>query len=415
MVNIKTKYIILFWIIILILFTFFCINRLKYLKEKYDTMPIITYINNVQTQNKITDLTDPPQCKNLFDDNIKVQSLGYSNCENAYSDYITKGYDINNKFGQPNSLADLCPVSTKSELYKKCITSLLKKFTNTTNMVDNINIDMTKSINERLKYRSGVLNDVQNELNPLIYNKNHSDFNDYMKSNNSVGKYKDDTLILVKNYYQDRYNGGLGFKESKTEGSKPIEGFVGNTSVYTVKPAIKKLFFGYYKPINGQFIAFNDLIISIIQDNTAVPTLFIPPVQTEPSETDTDPTPTAPSPSSTSSETDTDKPKKKTNIMLSINSNSNNLNVIYDVVSIDNYNALPNAIKMFISNQNIISNTNDSGNSQTILQLLNTLGLRSPTQLIMIYDEFKSSENILHKTYKLVNDNLDTILLLNKM
>ena len=91
------------------------------------------------------------------------------------------------------------------------------------------------------------------------------------------------------------------------------------------------------------------------------------------------------------------------------------MSIIYNIVTIDNYKSLPNAIKIVISSSNIISNTNDSGNSKTILQLLSTLGITPPTQLIMTYEEYKSTEGVLHKTYKLVNDNLDTIVILKKV
>ena len=147
MISIKTKYVILFWIIILVLFTFYCIIRMKYLREKYDNTPILTpiptntaniinYINNIQKQKKITDLDNPLECKNLYDDNIRVQSMGYNNCESAYADYLAKGFDVNNSYGQPKSLAEVCPISTKSSLYAQCLTSLLNKFTDNINMVN---------------------------------------------------------------------------------------------------------------------------------------------------------------------------------------------------------------------------------------------------------------------------------------
>ena len=52
---IDKKHIILFWILGLILFTFYCIFRIKHIREKYDdiklaTEPktIIAHINNIQ-------------------------------------------------------------------------------------------------------------------------------------------------------------------------------------------------------------------------------------------------------------------------------------------------------------------------------------------------------------------------------
>ena len=70
---------------------------------------------------------------------------------------------------------------------------------------------------------------------------------------------------------------------------------------------------------------------------------------------------------------------------------------------------------MIKTTNNSNSNSDNISNSQTIMQLLSTLGIRAPTQLILTYEEFTSNENILHKTYKLINDNLDTILVLNKI
>ena len=399
MVNVKTKYIILFWIIILILFTFYCVIRLKYLKEKYDntikpTYPIINYINTIEQQNKITDVTNPPQCKTLYDDNIRVQSLGYPNCESAYSDYLTKGFDVNSNFGMPQSLADICPVSTKSPLYNKCLTSLLNKYTDTANMVDGITADMSTSINKRLQDRYNVLDKVQNQSNPLIYNKDQNDFNNYMKDTNSVAKYSDDVIGLVKNYYQDRYRGGSGLT---------TESFIARTSVYIVDPLIETRFFGEYKPIGGQFLAFSDLTITLSYDMSISDSsmqFYSPP---------------PPSYNPNLNSTESSKLNQITNIILTITSSSNNLYIVYNIVNIDNYKALPNAIKIIISTQNIVRNTNDAGDSQTILQLLSTLGLTAPTQLIITYESFTSTENIVHETYKLVNDNLDTIILLDKL
>ena len=85
---INKQYFILFWIIALILFTFYCIFRLKYITEKYYDIPvssvplttvpkdIISYINNIQLKNKIT---DTPDCEGVYDDNYKVGDLGYNN------------------------------------------------------------------------------------------------------------------------------------------------------------------------------------------------------------------------------------------------------------------------------------------------------------------------------------------------
>ena len=413
MVSNNTKYIILIWIIMLIIFTFYCVFRLKYLKEKYydtpmynyfnrnDDTPIISLINTIEKQDKITNMAFPNECKKLYDDNIRVQSLGYNNCESAYSDYISKGFDIKNNFGQSQSLSQICPIASKSDIYNRCLGSLLNTFTDNANMVNGITTDMTNSINKRLQYRSGVLNNVQNQMNPLIYNKDQNDFNTYMKTKNAVTNYKEDVIGLVNTYYQDRYQGGVGFTGGNTN-----ESFIASTSVYIVDPDIEKNFFGKFKPINGQFIAFNDLTISLDYEGTKPTMAKSQPIQTS-----------APSPTSLTSSLEKTPGliNQITNIILSINSKSNNLSIVYNIVTIDNYNALPNTVKIIISTQNIISNTNDAGTSQTILQLLSTLGITAPTQLIMTYEEFEVSGGIMHKSYKLVNDNLDTILVLNKI
>ena len=38
-----------------------------------------------------------------------------------------------------NSLADICPVSSKSAKYSECLKSLLNKFTNNATILENIN------------------------------------------------------------------------------------------------------------------------------------------------------------------------------------------------------------------------------------------------------------------------------------
>jgi len=394
MINIKTKYLILIWIIILILFTFYCIFRLYYLKEKYETVSllnlpssrqsasqlslslqsqsqntspnIINYINNIETSNN--KITDVPGCENIYDDNIAVQKLGYNSCSNAYADYLAKSLDVNNKYGQLNSLADMCPVSAKTPKYSQCLKTLLQKYTNTANIVDNITTDMQNSINSRIQYRTGALDDIQNELNPLILNKDQNDFKQYMILNGQVAKYSEDTIGIVDNYYQKKYSEGF-------------VGSFGSVSTYSVDPAVESKFFGSYNPINGQYIAFNDLVVSLGYDTSI-------------------------NQSANQSQINQVQP-----IILTISSKSNNLSIVYNIVKIDNYKAMKNAIIMTLSSQDII---NQQADYQTIQQLLTVLGITAPTQLVMVYDEFISSENLIHETYKLTNINLDTIMILNK-
>ena len=93
---IPTKYLILLWIVILVVFTFFCIYRLsilnpqptnKFVDIEQSPQPpqpsqmvipnttsqnIIDYISAEQSKDKITDI---PGCQNVYDDNIAVRSL----------------------------------------------------------------------------------------------------------------------------------------------------------------------------------------------------------------------------------------------------------------------------------------------------------------------------------------------------
>jgi len=393
MINIKIKYIILFWIIILILFTFYCIIKLNYLREKYiDTSitkneNIIDYINNIEKMNKITDVSFPKQCSNLYDDNIKVQSMGYNNCESAYSDYLSKGFNVNNKFGQSKSLGEICPISSKSVIYTQCLTSLLKKFTDNANVVDSINIDMSSSINKRLQDRSNILYNIQNQMNSLVNNNDQNEFKNYLKENNYSEKYKEDSLELTKNYYQNRYSGIESFDNINSQINIIID------------PEIENMFFGVYKPISGQFLAFDDLTITLSYD-------ILNPTTTNP--TTTNPTIT----NINVNEISSISPKP---IIIKISSITNDLDIVYNIINISKYKAMNNSIKLSISYKNVVNNKNISSNSQTIQQLLNTLGFFAPTQLVLSYEEYTSTENVLHKTYKLVNDNLDTILILNKV
>ena len=107
MFSIKTNYIILIWIIILILFTFFCVFRLGYMREKYydvsqylqkTTQPnIISYINNEQT-NTTVDL------QNKINNNIVINDIEVL-------------FDIKNVTQtHVNFITDLCQILDANEL-----------------------------------------------------------------------------------------------------------------------------------------------------------------------------------------------------------------------------------------------------------------------------------------------------------
>ena len=378
MVKLKTKYIILFWIIILILFTFYCLFRLKYIsanitkkmQEKYDNTPLSTlkgsnaidWINNIEKKGKITDI---PECEYVYDDNIAVGNLGYSDCQTAYNDYVNKNFDVNNKFGQSKSLADICPVSTKSPIYRSCLKQLIFKFTNTSNIVDNITTDMSNLLNTRLADRNTILTDINKSIKPFTSSKDQTNFNGFMKDTNSVANTPDDVFNLVGNYYGNRYSSGYNVGIPKT-----VEGFANK-----VNQDIEMLFFGYYKPLPGQFLVLDNINVTLNYDTTQL------------------------------------EEQNNNDIILTV-TNTDGFQLNANVSSINKFKEMINCVILKLSNINIINNPS---NSQTIQQLLSILGVNELTYLIMSYEEYTSSENVLHKTYKLVNENLDTIMLLNKL
>lgn len=393
MTTIKTKYLILYWIIALIIFTFYCIIRLYFLREKYADVslnallpattlqtPIASYVAGIQNIKTINDI---PGCKNVYDDNYAVQTLGYRNCSNAYSNYLTKNLDVNNNYGQPKTLAQMCPVSAKTPEYSKCLKSLMNKYTDGANSLDSISTDMNTSINKRLQYRTNVMNSVDLALNPILYSKDQNDFKTNMIISDAVPNYPQERLGLVDNYYNDKYRDSLMF-----------EGFDPNVSTYIVDPALEEKFFGTYKPINGQFLSFGNLTVTLGYDTSTQSTLMDASGRSVAPELNQvrDINLTITNPNTTDS--------------------SNDLQVIYTISNVDNYKGQPNAVKLVLQKQNVVLQPRDS---VVVQQLLSVLGINAPSQIILVYNEYTSSENITHNTYKLLNDNLDTIMVLEKI
>jgi hypothetical protein len=409
MVKIRTKYIILIWILLLILFTFYCIFRIKYIsnkiQEKYANLPkptptksnIIDWINNI---NKTSKLTDSAGCEYVYDDNIGVAILGYSDCKSANDDYINKGFDVNNKFGQSKSLADICPVSTKSPLYSQCLKNLVFKFTNGANIIDNVNSNLTNLLNERISDRNKIVNSISRDMNPFIYSKNQNDFNGFMNDNNSIAKTPDDVYNLVGNYYNNRFNSEYNVGYANT-----VEGF-DNSESRSVDPNIVDLFFGYYKPLAGQFLVINTININIAYDISDINDEYDETLYSSQSSQSLQ---SSYSPQSTQSTQPNQM--KQNNIILAI-TDTDGFNLTANIDSITKFKNLPNAVILKISSINIVNNPS---NKQILQQLLSILGVTELTYLILTYEEYTSTENVLHKTYKLVNENLDTIILLNKL
>jgi len=393
---IDKKHIILFWILGLILFTFYCIFRIKHIREKYDdiklaTEPktIIAHINNIQKNNKITDM---PGCSNVYDDNIKVQEIGYNDCQSAYIDYLHKNLNINNKYESENTLAEICPVSSKSEKYSECLKSLLNTNTNTATIVDNINIDMVDSINNRINERSNILHNIETALNPFIYSKVQNDFRNNMIINDQIAETPDDALRLVDNYYHDRYSESReNFTSSRVnKNNNKTKTKTKETFTNSVDPQIEKLFFGSYKPIPGQFLALSNLIVSLEYDTSHYTHTIVD--------------------NKSLKEAPENLPESKP-VMLSIR--NDDLFIVYTIRKIDNYKLRDSAVEFILKDKNII---NQKYEDNIIDPLLTMLGLpTTQTKLIMIFEEFTSTEGIKHSHYKIVNENLDTLLVLQKL
>lgn len=417
---INKQYIIFIWIILLIIFTFYCIFRIKYINEKYYDIPltnptqpsnVFSYIKNIQTHNKITDI---PSCENVYDDNIGINDLGYNSCKLAYTDYFNKNYDVNNKYGMKKSLADICPVTAKTEKYNTCLNFLLNKFTDSNTILDNINNDMNTSINKRIQDRSNILNDTlhSNSIKTFLFNKEQIDFNNNLVLNGQITNYPDERLGLVNNYYKNKY---ISYSENFTN---LIDSF------------IEKKYFGNYIPVKGQFIAINDLILSISYNissevsNTIMPNNILPTFESSntnmPTTTmaTTDTTTTAPS-NTIMSSTDSSILPSESNIKainlttkpVIFTIQNDDLTIVYDIVNIDYYNT-KKAIKLILNNKQIVKQNNINNTNEL---LLSTLGLYDITEIIIVENTFKSTEGIIHTTYKLVNDKLSTILILTKL
>ena len=405
----------------MILFLFYCVFRLGYLREKYvntllqiaNTQPnIISYINNIENKGSITDIQG---CEDIYDDNIAVQSLTvlpplpgpkllnsitkYNNCQTAYADYLAKNKDVNFiEIGKTQSLSDICPITSKSPKYSQCLQALMNNFSDNANILDNINTDMTTSINKRIAYRSDAVSDIQSAINPFIHSKAQSDFNKNMQMNGQVPQYQEDVLGLVNKYYQNKYKSGKeGF--ANVSSMSGVFGTSGtpiptNLSTMIITSSIKDKFFGTYKPTKGQFTILNNVNITLNYDNisqSSNPLITVGNITEE-------------------------LPR---NITLTIDNGSidnGTIQIIYNVINIENYNKLDNVIKINLSEKTTVESNNNSQNQSPIMQqLLSTLGINAPARLIITYEEYTSQENKLHKTYKLVNDNLDTILVLNKI
>lgn len=422
------NYIILFWAILLIIFIIYCIYRMKdnmipqpnsqaitksiTTKSMLITNPnitlqtsrfsntteptnqnIIQYLDNLQKNDKIIDL---PGCENVYDDNIAVRSLGYNSCATAYNDYYNRNLDPNKLYGNTKSLANICPVTTKSDKYMECMKLLLNKFNTNQVAVAGINQDLTNILNQRLQDRTNILANIETDINPYLNNKDLVDFNNHNLLGENINPSSSDILKYVNNYYQNKYGSSISLFTNLEEAftsptniltltQSTIQSSI-NTPTPTMKeivisngimdPYITNIFFGRYIPVKGQYIAFNDLTLVLDYDITSL------------------------------------NPDSR-NMVLNILDDNNKILITFKIGDISYFQTHKNVIKINITDKKIMKT--DGVEMQTIQQLMMVLGLTSPSRIYMSLEKITSTENKVHITYKLLNTNMDTIMMLNKV
>jgi len=351
-----------------------------YIQPQSTNKNIVNYIDDIQ---KIDNIRNMPGCENIYDDNLAARALGYNNCANANADYFERNLDIYNKYGNLKSLAEICPVSTRTDMYMTCMKKLLDKYNVNADVLDNINNDMSDIMNKRLNNRSDLLNDIETSLNPYLFSKDQVNFNNTMTLGEPLNPTGDQILNYANNYYKLR--NGISKNIFNNIPQSNIENFVSsNSEIYIIDPYIEQLFFGTYTPIKGQYLAFNNLTITLNYD-----------IGKEITNTNTN--------------KNTNSPHK---VVLTIIDNNTNSQIIYSISNIDYYLQYKNVIKIDLSNQ--IINSVHQTDVESLQALLTTLGISTPGRLIMTVDEFTSSENITRRTYKILNANMSTIMVLEK-
>ena len=361
----------------------------------------IQYADNLLAKDQITDV---PACANTFDDNYGVRALGYRSCNDAYADYIVKGLDTSNNYGATKSVADYCPVTTKSPQYMQCMATLLEKYNSGANMLQGVTNDMSALVNKRLQDRSNVLNDIQLEIIPYTNNKQIQDFEFDAGLLGTANQTSNDKLYNASRYFQNKYGSSVNVFANvpnnpvlnSTTTNKEFTGIVeGFSSVsITVDPYIVTNFFGQYSPVKGQYLAFNNLQVSLdFMDNTAI----------------------APATTTTTTEESSKQeqgPSNSGKVSLTINDINTNGQIIYNIGKVDYYEKMKNAIVINITGQT--TNVSSAGDDQNLRQLLMVLGISIPTKLVIMLEQIVSDAGVERWTYKLLNLNMDTIMVMKK-
>ena len=429
---ISTKYIIFIWIVSLIIFTFYCIFRLWYMSStasfediieptKYDA---ISYINDLLKQDKIQNI---PACASVYDDNVGIRILGYRSCKDAYQDYFIKGLDMNEKYGNSKSLSELCPESTKSPQYLQCMKNLLNKFTISANIVNGVNNDMSQSINQRLQERSDILNDIQLDMAPYLSNSDIKDFKIKtgagLLSNSS--KQTDELLRGISIYYKSKYGvSQSAFADiSNTQSKQQLIQQQQTNQLQIKKPGeiiidqyFANTFIGNYKPVKGQYLAFDNILISLdFELPIEIPSNTRTNSNTGSSNTGSSNTGSSNTGSSNTTSKDSNRKivSNKGKLNLTITDNDTKALITYSIDKLEKYQEKQNAISLSISSQ--IINSNIVANTQTLQQLLYLLGLNIPTKIIMTIEIQKNDLGLEYRTYKILNQSLDTIMVLRRV
>jgi hypothetical protein len=404
--------------VLLTVFTLWCIyNLYKNYKlpdlRKFENIPppsptsqtIISYLDNLKAHNKIIDVKG---CENVYDDNVRVRELGYNSCGNAYADYLNNNLDPEQKYGNAKSLSEVCPVSTKSEQYMDCMMKLITKFDTNSNILENVNGEMTNIINSRLINRSSVLNNIGIDMNAYLNSDIQREFNNMqLLRDNNLNATLDEQLKNANVFYSDRAGISVNvFKDipanipsSSIQVKNTIESFENNLTVIDVDPYIKDVFFGDYKAVPGQYLAFNNLLVTLDYEKTNQPNQPNPPNP-----------PIQPNQADNQTMNKKESPKK---IILKILDLNNDANVVYTVNNINTVEGKRNMIQLTLFDEKVITNT--QGDSKTMFQLLQLLGDNKSNRIRIEADEFTSTEKIVHKTYKIMDYYNNTIMIMNKV
>ena len=410
--NFKFNKCITVWLVLLTIFTLWCIyNLYKNYKlpdlRKFDNIlpnptskTIISYLDNLKVHNKITDVNG---CENVYDDNTRVRELGYNSCANAYSDYLNNNLDPDQKYGTAESLSEICPVSTKSPKYMNCMMKLLTKFDINSNILENVNNEMNNILDSRLINRSNVLNNIGIDMNVYLNSDIQREFNNMqLLRDNNMNVTLDEQLKNANNFYKDRTGISVNvFKDvpanipsSSIQLKNSIEPFSNDMTVIDIDPYIQDVFFGDYKAVPGQYLAFNNLLVTLDYESQAI----VPLNSTTPN-----------FPSDMQGKSD----KKNKRIFLKILDLNNDANVMYTVNYINTVEAKRNMIQLTLFDEKVTTNT--PGDSTAMFQLLQFLGVNKNNRIRLAAEEFTSTENIQHKTYKLMDYYNNTIMIMNKV